>query len=351
MAQQQLQREVLEIAAAYAPQLAAQAAAGGGPAAQAAVAAAAASGRFTALFLNVLQGPGAAAAAAAATATARPPEGIDELRWRRAVREAVATASASAAASAAAAADDATAPLAPGGGPGGGAHGGGGDPDQLPHMVPVAARGFAELLARARQQEAAVEENRRRLCDLRALAHRLEVRQREDLRARAAAAVEAHGRLASRLLAVCRCVDGLEARAALLAPGPGGAGPAGAAANATARAREQRLSAALSRVEAALAPGAPGGLPRRLEAVASAARLGGGGGWGAGAGGGGGGGGAGARAGNGGGGGGNGGGDASSLDGASLERLFGVLQEHATGLERLQEVLRRDLVDLSVVTG
>ena len=94
------------------------------------------------------------------------------------------------------------------------------------------------------------------------------------------------------------------------------------------RAKDEALSRELGISEAELSPAAAGGLQRRLDGIAAAARI---------------------RAGGGGvlgleggaaaaGGGGDGG---VQLDDRSMEQLFDVLQEHVEGVKRLQEVMRR----------
>ncbi len=44
-------------------------------------------------------------------------------------------------------------------------------------------------------------------------------------------------------------------------------------------------------------------------------------------------------------------GAAPGLDEASMAQLFVVLKEHADALQRLQEVLRRDVLDVEVMRG
>ena len=39
----------------------------------------------------------------------------------------------------------------------------------------------------------------------------------------------------------------------------------------------------------------------------------------------------------------------TSLDGRSLQQLFAVLKEHAEGVRQLQEVLKRDQLDLQII--
>ncbi len=92
------------------------------------------------------------------------------------------------------------------------------------------------------------------------------------------------------------------------------------------RAREAAIGKALDRIEAELSSASAGGIQRRLDALAAAARLRGGclGGAASGA------------------------AVAASreavgarLDAVSIEQLFGVLQEHAAGLRQLQDLIRR----------
>ena len=40
---------------------------------------------------------------------------------------------------------------------------------------------------------------------------------------------------------------------------------------------------------------------------------------------------------------------ATQLDGKSLQQLFAVLKEHAEGVRQLQEVLKRDQLDLQIM--
>lgn len=96
------------------------------------------------------------------------------------------------------------------------------------------------------------------------------------------------------------------------------------------RAKDAELSRRLERVEAELAPAAPAAMQRRLEAVAAAARLRGGGGGGTAA----------TR------------GDGVSnvkLDDKALLQLFGVLRDHVDGVKQLQDVLKRDALDLVIM--
>lgn len=95
--------------------------------------------------------------------------------------------------------------------------------------------------------------------------------------------------------------------------------------------KELELSRQLSSVEAEVSASSMSGLHRRLEAVANAARLrsrsatavaaGAGG----------------------------GGAAAAKLDDKSLQQLFAVLKEHADGVRHLQEVLKRDQMDLQII--
>lgn len=98
-----------------------------------------------------------------------------------------------------------------------------------------------------------------------------------------------------------------------------------------ARARDAEVARRLGGVEAELAPTAAAGLTRRLEAVAAAARLRAGGGS------------------NSAGSGGAGSSSTASLDEKSLSQLFSVLRDHAEGVKQLQEVLRRDALDVSIM--
>ena len=214
----------------------------------------------------------------------RPP-GVDELTWKQALKDA----------------------------------GGEDNPDGL---WPVQANGFGDLLKRAQAQAQALEENRRRLSELRDLAHKLARRQGSEIHARVRALQARHVELSQRLLGAARAVDGLEARLAMFR---------GLRGSEASRGREAGIARALDAVEAELSLAAPGGLQRRADAVAAAARLRA----------------AGApppqaaaaaAAANGG-----------ALDEASMASLFAVLQDHADALARLQGVLRRDLLDLSVL--
>lgn len=84
-------------------------------------------------------------------------------------------------------------------------------------------------------------------------------------------------------------------------------------------------------IEAELAPTAAAGLARRLDAVAAAARL---------------------RIGSDGANSSGGGGSAlgkASLDEKSLSQLFSVLRDHAEGVKQLQDVLRKDALDVAIM--
>ena len=45
----------------------------------------------------------------------------------------------------------------------------------------------------------------------------------------------------------------------------------------------------------------------------------------------------------------SGGGSAQQLDGKSMQQLFAVLKEHAEGVRQLQEVLKRDQLDVQII--
>lgn len=76
------------------------------------------------------------------------------------------------------------------------------------------ASGFEDLLKRGQAQAAAADENRRRLDELKGLAHKLAQRQTTEIALRVSAAREKHLELSNRLLAVARHVDALEGRLA-----------------------------------------------------------------------------------------------------------------------------------------
>ncbi|KAI8469652.1 MAG: hypothetical protein J3K34DRAFT_512676 [Monoraphidium minutum] len=193
-----------------------------------------------------------------------------------------------------------------------------GGEDNPEGLWPVQANGFGDLLKRAQAQAAAADENRQRLSELRDLAHKLGRRQEGEIRGRIRALLARHVELSQRLLGVARCVDGLEGRLAMYMGARGD----------ISREREASISRTLDGVEGELSLAAAGGLQRRADVVAAAVRLRASGG--------------GAAA---------GGGGGAALDEASMAQLFEVLQDHADALTRLQEVLRRDTLDASVLRG
>ncbi|KIZ04986.1 hypothetical protein MNEG_2973 [Monoraphidium neglectum] len=248
--------------------------------------------KFSHLFLNVV----------------RPeqrvrPQGVDELSWKQAIKEA-------------------------------------GGEDNPEGLWPTLASGFGDLLKRAQVQAATMDENKQRLSELRDLAHKLARRQETDIGGRVrslmvtAEAVcvrpaprkrERHTALTQRLLSIARSVDGLEGRLAMYMGVRGD----------VSREREAAIARTMDGVEGELSLAAAGGLQRRADVVAAAVRLRASGG---------------AVNGGGGGGGGDGGGS-QALDEASMGQLFAVLKDHADALQRLQEVLRRDVLDASVLRG
>jgi len=189
--------------------------------------------------------------------------------------------------------------------------GGQNNPDRL---WPVLASGFKDLLARAAAQQQAIEENQQRLRNLNDLGHRLARKHSTELKQRAGDVQKRHMELSHRLLHVTRLLDALESR---LASSIGYRGD-------LARAKEQDLSRHLAVVEAEASPASASGLLRRLEAVGAAARLR-----------------VGASQ--------LGGAASAQLDERSLQQLFVVLKEHAEAVKQLQNVLRKDQMDLQVI--
>ncbi|WIA33449.1 hypothetical protein OEZ86_006581 [Tetradesmus obliquus] len=194
-----------------------------------------------------------------------------------------------------------------------------GGPDNPDRLWPVAANGFDDLVKRTQAQAEGLAANRARLTELREHAYKQAQRQ-AGIIARVARAREQHMELSNRLLGVARHVDGLEGRIASFMGLRGE----------LSRGKEANLSRALEAVEAQLSPTSPAGLQRRLDALAAACRL---------------------RASSGtlGMGGSTQGG--VKLDEASLAQLFAVLKEHVEGLKQLQEVLRRDVLDVEIMRG
>uniref|UniRef100_A0A383VBV5 Nucleoporin Nup54 alpha-helical domain-containing protein n=1 Tax=Tetradesmus obliquus TaxID=3088 RepID=A0A383VBV5_TETOB len=194
-----------------------------------------------------------------------------------------------------------------------------GGPDNPDGLWPVAANGFDDLVKRTQAQAEGLAANRARLTELREHAYKQAQRQ-AGIIARVARAREQHMELSNRLLGVARHVDGLEGRIASFMGLRGE----------LSRGKEANLSRALEAVEAQLSPTSPAGLQRRLDALAAACRL---------------------RASSGtlGMGGSSQGG--VKLDEASLAQLFAVLKEHVEGLKQLQEVLRRDVLDVEIMRG
>ncbi|KAK9803867.1 hypothetical protein WJX72_000198 [[Myrmecia] bisecta] len=244
--------------------------------------------RFTYLFLNVVDNE---------AQRVKPPN-VDELQWREAIQRA----------------------------------GGARNPDRL---WPVMAVGFKDLIARqqvqvrllscpwfkdliARQQvqEAAIKEHNERLERVVQQARQLARKQDTVVKDRTESIRKKHVSLGHDMLRVMRAVDALEGRFAAAM------GYWSAASKASATELQQKIG----QLEDAIAPSAPGGLQRRVDAVASAAHL---------------------RA----------GAPTSSsvaaLDGRiakeSLEELFTLLQQHAEALARLQEVLRRNNRNLAIM--
>lgn len=194
-----------------------------------------------------------------------------------------------------------------------------GGPDNPDKLWPVAANGFEDLVKRTQAQAEGLAANRARLTELRDHAYKQAQRQAAII-ARVARAREQHMELSNRLLAVARHVDGLEGRIASFMGLRGE----------LSRGKEAALSRALDVVEVQLSPTSPAGLQRRLDALAAACRL---------------------RASSGTLGMGPGANDGVKLDEASLGQLFAVLKEHVEGLKQLQEVLRRDVLDVEIMRG
>ncbi|KAK9841829.1 hypothetical protein WJX81_005879 [Elliptochloris bilobata] len=225
--------------------------------------------RFQHLLLNVVDTP---------AARVKPP-GVDELRWREALQRA-------------------------------------GGPDNSQHLWPVPAVGFSDLLARRKAQDEAVREHNERLQVAASAVRQLARRQETCVKERLEAVRRRHLELCMALLRILRHVDLLEGR---FAAACGCAQPGQ-------RTAVAELARELAKLEATVAPHAPGGLEARVEALAAAARLR-----------------AGAPAASG------AAEEAVRLDAASLAHLGAVLGGHAEALGRLQAVLRRDDRDLAVL--
>lgn len=224
--------------------------------------------KFQYLLLNVVANP----------AQRVKPFNVDEIRWRQALKEA-------------------------------------GGPNNAAQLWPVVASGFGDLLGRFQAQEAAIDEHQQRLKALGETVHRIQTRHSLELRERIAAVQAAHTELSHRLLRNARNVDALEGRLAM---------NIGYSRADVGREKQARLQQQLSQLEVAIAPTSAFGLHRRVEAVASVARL---------------------RL----------GGPATAgevpqdLDPSSAGRLFGVLKEAAEAVRRLQEVLRNDALDVEIM--
>ncbi len=202
-------------------------------------------------------------------------------------------------------------------------------------------------------QRQAIEENQLRLKSLSELSHKLSRQHSVELKGRASDVQKRHIELSHRLLHVTRLIDALESRLAsslgyaLQQPSPVLSSCVSRSIRSqrprsgslddcvrryrgdVSRAKEQELSRQLAAVEGVMAPGSASNLQRRLETVASAARL---------------------RSSSSG-----GGGQAAvsssqecRLDSKSLQQLFAVLKEHAEGVKQLQEVLKRDQLDIQI---
>eukprot|EP00877_Chromochloris_zofingiensis_P003356 jgi/Chrzof1/13020/Cz07g16200.t1 len=195
-----------------------------------------------------------------------------------------------------------------------------GGPDNPDRLWPVVANGFGDLLKRAQAQDAALKENRERLDALRDLGHKLARKQGVEIHARVLDIQQRHLELSQRLLGLARHVDGLEGRLAMFMGMRGE----------LSRSKEAAVAAALDNVEAQLSSASSSGIQRRLDAIAAAARL---------------------R---------NSGAVFGSaavssdvvstrLDDKSLEQLYSVLKEHVEAVRQLQELLRRDILDVEIM--
>lgn len=189
-------------------------------------------------------------------------------------------------------------------------------PNNPQKLWPVVANGFQDLNTRSKMQAQAIEENAARLRSLQDRTAAMARRSHSEYRARIAALQRAQQGLGHKLLHVVRCIDALESRLAL---------SAGYNAN-QARAKDQEQSKQLARAEEQVAPSSAAGLARRLQAVAAAARMRAG---------------VGAAA--------SAAASKVSLDERSQARLVGVLRDHGEATRQLQELLKRDELDLEVL--
>lgn len=227
--------------------------------------------RFHWLFLNVVANPAARI----------KPQSVDDLRWREAMQRC-------------------------------------GGPDNPDALWPVLATGFTDLLARKQAQDEAMDEHARRLDALVDAARQLARMQETALHERLEGVKRRHLQLTLGLLGLMRKLDAVESRFGAATGMRQGA----AARDATARLQQQ-----LAELEGAVL--APDGLKRRVEELASAARLRGGLPYGA------------HLLAN---------GDAA-LEQGSLEHVFSVLQQHTEALNRVKAVLRRDERDLAIMAA
>lgn len=178
-------------------------------------------------------------------------------------------------------------------------------------LWPVQATGMSDLVARATAQETAIQENEKRLEELRALAYKLEVKFKDDLQRRVLALQERHNELAHNLLRICRFVDTLESQYPL--------------AREDTSAVHRSLDLKLQKIEAQLFNSPSGSLKRQLDVLAASARL-------------------------------RRGGpsmkssaQAIKVDDKSLAELFSVLKMHVEAVQRLQEVLRQDVLNVETI--
>eukprot|EP00201_Polytomella_parva_P020804 CAMPEP_0175043446 /NCGR_PEP_ID=MMETSP0052_2-20121109/3193_1 /TAXON_ID=51329 ORGANISM="Polytomella parva, Strain SAG 63-3" /NCGR_SAMPLE_ID=MMETSP0052_2 /ASSEMBLY_ACC=CAM_ASM_000194 /LENGTH=358 /DNA_ID=CAMNT_0016306509 /DNA_START=409 /DNA_END=1485 /DNA_ORIENTATION=+ len=288
--------------------------------------------RFQHFFLSVVEDP---------LQRSRPPLVISEAAWRQALEAA-------------------------------------GGPENPDKLWPIEAKGASDLIIHAQQQRIAATENMERLAALKDVVGKLDARVALECRDRITTMQAQQGQLMLRLLRVFRIMDHLETllvgnmgfstqqidalkqqAAAATANFSGGVTDGERGGNffnlagrmngsnvsnlsgsdnysnndnnnnnynnndSSTAAIMVRLARQLAEVEATVAPLAPQGLPRRLEAVSAAAA---------------------AAA-------------ASqsvvaakvSLDSASQVRLFQVLKEHADGIKRLQDVLKTEQSDVQVL--
>lgn len=191
-----------------------------------------------------------------------------------------------------------------------------GGKDNPDNLWPTVANGFQDLIRRKVAQDEAIKEHQDRLGKLESDIETLVVRQNAVLQNKLNEIRWRHSKLCQKLLRFVRYIDALEGRYV----------SASGNQNIIPHTVTQRLRDQLSQIESALAPGNGGGLRGNADALIAAARLrsGGGGSMAAHS-------------------------QNSLIDPSSLENAFSVLSEYAAVLEKLQEVLKRDIRDVDVL--